>query len=117
MGTCLNARPADTEGRKTSFESVELGEVLKLAGVKFCEALRGKMLELFLVVDTPDGYRALFVFPELDHAFTDRVILFADPPGWQSSVGCGGAVAHHSAQQEAAAAKCDSECSTKGIAF
>jgi len=65
-------------GKEASLESVELGEVLKLAGVKFCEALRGKRLALFLVVDASDGYRTLFVFPELDHTFTDRVILFAD---------------------------------------
>ncbi|MBV9927621.1 MAG: molybdopterin-dependent oxidoreductase [Acidobacteria bacterium] len=68
----------DHDGKETSFEGVELGEVLKLAGVKFGEALRGKSLALFLVVDASDGYRAVFALPELDHAFTDRVILLAD---------------------------------------
>lgn len=68
----------DHGGKEASFEGVELGEVLKLAGVKFGEALRGKSLALFLVVDARDGYRAVFALPELDHAFTDRVILLAD---------------------------------------
>lgn len=68
----------DHGGKEASFEGVELGEVLKLAGVKFGEALRGKSLALFLVVDSRDGYRAVFALPELDHAFTDRVILLTD---------------------------------------
>lgn len=68
----------DHGGKEASFEGVELGEVLKLAGVKFGEDLRGKSLALFLVVDASDGYRAVFALPELDHAFTDRVILLAD---------------------------------------
>jgi DMSO/TMAO reductase YedYZ molybdopterin-dependent catalytic subunit len=68
----------DHDGKDTSFEGVELGEVLKLAGVKFGEGLRGKSLALFLVVDAADGYRAVFALPELDHAFTERVVLLAD---------------------------------------
>lgn len=72
------ASAKDHGGKEASFEGVELGEVLKLAGVKFGEALRGKSLALFLVVDARDGYRAVFALPELDHAFTDRIILLAD---------------------------------------
>jgi len=68
----------DHDGKEASFEGVQLGEVLKLAGVKFGEGLRGKSLALFLVVDASDGYRAVFALPELDAAFTDRVILLAD---------------------------------------
>ncbi|HVF29189.1 MAG TPA: molybdopterin-dependent oxidoreductase, partial [Pyrinomonadaceae bacterium] len=63
---------------EAAFEGLELVEVLKLAGVKFGEELRGKSLALFLVVDAADGYRAVFALPELDPAFTDRVILLAD---------------------------------------
>ncbi len=51
---------------------------MKLAGVKLGEQLRGKELALFLVVGATDGYRAVFALPELDHAFTDRIILLAD---------------------------------------
>ena len=57
---------------------MELVEVLKLAGIKFGEELRGKSLALFLIVDAADGYRAVFALPELDHAYTERVILLAD---------------------------------------
>src|SRR5215470_9832623 len=68
----------DHDGKNTSFEGIELAEVLKLAGVKFGEHLRGKELALFLVVDAADGYRAVFALPELDHAFTDRIVVLAD---------------------------------------
>lgn len=68
----------DHGGKEAAFEGVELVEVLKLAGVKFGEGLRGKSLALFLVVEAADNYRAVFALPELDPAFTDRVMLLAD---------------------------------------
>ena len=73
-----NVQAKDHDGNATAFEGIELGEVLRLAGVKSGEQLRGKELALFLVVDAADGYRAVFALPELDHAFTDRIILLAD---------------------------------------
>lgn len=66
------------DGKQATFEGIELGDVLKLAGVKFGEQLRGKELALFLVVGAADGYRAVFALPELDHAYTDRIIILAD---------------------------------------
>jgi DMSO/TMAO reductase YedYZ molybdopterin-dependent catalytic subunit len=66
------------DGKAASFDGIELGDVLKLAGVKFGEQLRGRDLALFLVVGAADGYRAVFALPELDHAFSDRIILLAD---------------------------------------
>jgi DMSO/TMAO reductase YedYZ molybdopterin-dependent catalytic subunit len=66
------------DGKEASFEGIELGDVLTLAGVKFGEHLRGKDLALFLVVGAADGYHAVFALPELNHAFTDRIIILAD---------------------------------------
>jgi len=66
------------DGKEATFEGIELGDILKLAGVKFGEQLRGKDLALLLVVGASDGYHAVFALPELDHAFTDRVIILAD---------------------------------------
>jgi hypothetical protein len=40
--------------------------------------MRGKSLALFFVADAADHYRAVFALPELDHAFTDRLILLED---------------------------------------
>ena len=73
-----SVRATGHDGKEASFDGVELNEVLKLAGAKFGEQLRGKELALFLIVGASDGYRAVFALPELDHAFTDRVILLAD---------------------------------------
>ena len=66
------------DGKEATFEGIELGDVLKLAGVKFGEQLRGKDLALFLIVGASDVYHAVFALPELDHAFTDCLIILAD---------------------------------------
>ena len=71
-------RAKDHDGKEAEFEGVPLVEVLKAAGVKFGEDLRGPALAAYLVVEASDGYRAVFALPELDPAFTDRVILLAD---------------------------------------
>jgi DMSO/TMAO reductase YedYZ molybdopterin-dependent catalytic subunit len=71
-------RAKDHSGNEAGFSGVPLVEVLKLAGVKFGEWLRGKNLELYLVVEAADGYRAVYALPELDPAYTDKVILLAD---------------------------------------
>lgn len=72
----LHAKAHD--GTDATFAGIELSDILKLAGVKFGEQLRGKDLALFLVVGAADGYHAVFALPELDHAFTDRIIILAD---------------------------------------
>ena len=66
------------DGREVTFEGVALSELLRLAGVASGEQLRGRNLSLYLVAEAKDGYRAVFALPELDPAFTDRVVLLAD---------------------------------------
>jgi DMSO/TMAO reductase YedYZ molybdopterin-dependent catalytic subunit len=73
-----SVRAKDHGGKESEFEGLALVAVLTLAGVKFGEDLRGKNLELYLVVEAADGYRAVFALPELDPAYTDKVILLAD---------------------------------------
>jgi len=70
-------RAKDHSGNEAEFTGVPLVEVLKQAGVNFGEGLRGKNLELYLVVEAADGYRAVFALPELDPAYTDKVVLLA----------------------------------------
>jgi DMSO/TMAO reductase YedYZ molybdopterin-dependent catalytic subunit len=69
---------AKDHGKEGEFEGVPLVEVLKASGVKFGQDLRGPALVGYLVVEAADGYRAVFALPELDPAFTDRIILLAD---------------------------------------
>jgi len=70
-------RAKDHHGAESEFEGVPLVEVLQMAGVKFGEGLRGKNLELYLMVEAADGYRAVYALPELDPAYTDKVVLLA----------------------------------------
>src|SRR5215510_7197538 len=76
--TRRSLRAKDHSGKEAEFEGVPLVEVLKLAGVKFGEGLRGKNLELYLVVEAADGYRVVYALPELDPAYTDKIIILAD---------------------------------------
>jgi len=71
-------RAKDHNGKESVFEGIALVELLKLSGVQFGEALRGKKLQEFLVVEAADGYRAVFALPELDPAFNNRTIILAD---------------------------------------
>lgn len=66
------------DGKQSEFEGVPVVEILQLAGVKFGDGLRGKNLALYLLVEASDGYRAVYALPELDPAFTDKIILLAD---------------------------------------
>jgi DMSO/TMAO reductase YedYZ molybdopterin-dependent catalytic subunit len=68
----------DHDGKEADFEGFSLHDVLKSAGVKLGQDLRGKALETYLVVEAKDKYRAVFALPELDPAFSERVILLAD---------------------------------------
>jgi DMSO/TMAO reductase YedYZ molybdopterin-dependent catalytic subunit len=71
-------RAKDHQGRDAEFTGVPLVEVLKAAGVKFGQDLRGPALAMYLVVEAADGYSAVFALPEMDPAFTDRIPLLAD---------------------------------------
>ncbi len=71
-------RAKDHEGKEADFEGIPLVELLNASGVKFGQDLRGPALASYLVVEAADGYRAAFALPELDPAFSDRVILLAD---------------------------------------
>jgi DMSO/TMAO reductase YedYZ molybdopterin-dependent catalytic subunit len=68
----------DHDGKEADYEGVALVELLKAAGVKLGQELRGKALASYLVVEASDGYRAVFALPELDPGFSERVILLAD---------------------------------------
>jgi len=68
----------DHDGKDVTYEGVELREVLSRAGVKFGEEMRGKSVASYVLVQASDKYEAVFALPELDPAFTDRLILLAD---------------------------------------
>ena len=51
---------------------------LKLGGIEFGETLRGKRLATFLLIEAKDQYTVVFVLPELDPGFTDKIVLLTD---------------------------------------
>src|SRR5215475_3924598 len=71
-------RARDRDGAEVTFAGVALVDLLRLAGVPLGEKLRGSNMALYLLVDAADGYRVVFALPELDPAFTERVVLLAD---------------------------------------
>ncbi len=68
----------DHKGEEATFEGVAVSEILKKAGARVGDRLKGEALGDYLVVEASDGYRAVFALPELDPGFADRVVLLAD---------------------------------------
>jgi len=63
---------------EATFEGVRAGDILKRAGFTFGQHMRGPRMADYLLVRSADGYRAVFALPELDAAFSDRVVILAD---------------------------------------
>jgi hypothetical protein len=68
----------DHDGRESVFEGVALVELLQRAGVPLGKDLRGERMATCIVVGAADGYRVVFALPEIDPAFSDRLIVLAD---------------------------------------
>ena len=68
----------DRDGTDSAYAGVLLRDILVLAGVPLGEQLRGDRLAMYVVVEALDKYLVIFALPELDAAFTDRVVLLAD---------------------------------------
>ena len=68
----------DRDGRVASFEGVALAILLRAADVELGVRLRGARLAEYVLTRAADDYRVVFALPELDPAFTDRVVLLAD---------------------------------------
>jgi hypothetical protein len=64
-------------GTSTTFEGVALKTVLEKAGVPFGETMKGKRLASCLLVEAVDGYRTVIALPEIDPAFTDKLVVLA----------------------------------------
>jgi hypothetical protein len=65
-------------GNPVTFSGVTVESVLRQAGVGFGPQLRGSSLPTFLVVESSDGFRAVFSLPELDTTFSDKIVLPAN---------------------------------------
>ena len=68
----------EERGGSATYAGVPVSAILARENVAQGKDLRGVMLSQVAVVVAADGYRVAFAFPELDPAFTDRVVLLAD---------------------------------------
>jgi DMSO/TMAO reductase YedYZ molybdopterin-dependent catalytic subunit len=73
-----NERVKDHNGTEATFAGVPLVEILRLAGAKLGDQLRGKEMTTYVLVKAADNYQVVFAVAELDPGFTDRVIFLAD---------------------------------------
>ena len=71
-------RAKDHDGKEYKYEGVAIVDILQKAGLKFGDALRGKALATYVLVEATDGYQAVFALPEFDPPTKDRLILLAD---------------------------------------
>jgi hypothetical protein len=78
-GTTLDSFPRTTlKVDDHTYSGVPLAALLNKIGAPLGPQLRGKMMTYYVLVKARDGYQVIFALPELDSAFTDRVILVAD---------------------------------------
>ena len=66
------------KGIAAVYEGVAVSEILRRVDAPFGKAMRRDGMTLYLIVTASDGYKVLFALPEVDPAFTDRVVLIAD---------------------------------------
>jgi len=71
-------RAKDHDGKEYKYDGVAVLEILQKAGLKFGDALRGKALATYVLVEATDGYQAVYALPEFDPPSPDRLILLAD---------------------------------------
>ncbi|MES2810146.1 MAG: molybdopterin-dependent oxidoreductase [Bacteroidota bacterium] len=68
----------DKEGKDHIYTGVTLSDILTKAGATLGDALKGKNLTKYLLVEAADNYQAVFALAELDKAYTDRAIILAN---------------------------------------
>jgi len=60
------------------YEGVSLGDLVRKFNAPADKAIRGANLSLAVIVKAADGYQVIFVLPELDPAFNNKIVLLAD---------------------------------------
>jgi DMSO/TMAO reductase YedYZ molybdopterin-dependent catalytic subunit len=72
-----SANVVDEKGNHALYDGVPVSEILRRIGMPNGDEVRGQRMALYMLVSASDGYEAVFAIAELDHTFTDRVVLLA----------------------------------------
>ena len=83
--------PMMNNGIETTYEGVWVSDILKKAGIRLGEALRGPALATYVLASASDGYQVLFSLGELDPDMTDGRFLLADKANGKPLFGENGA--------------------------
>lgn len=66
------------EGETVTYEGVALAELLRRAGAPTGDALRGKALASYVLLEARDGYQVVLSLGEIDPMFTSQAVVVAD---------------------------------------
>ncbi|OKS86796.1 molybdopterin-dependent oxidoreductase [Mucilaginibacter polytrichastri] len=72
------AKVTANDGREHTYSGVSLYEILTQADAIPNKQLRGKSLTKYVLISAADGYQVVIALPEIDPAFTDKVIILAN---------------------------------------
>ena len=67
-----------SDHKEHSYSGIPLSVIIRESGAVPGNQLRGKYLAKYVLVSGADGYNAVIALPEIDTAFTDKVIILAD---------------------------------------
>ncbi len=74
----LTVKVTANDGREHVYSGVALYDILTQADAIPNKQLRGKSLTKYVLVSAADGYQVVIALPEIDPAFTDKVIILAN---------------------------------------
>ena len=60
------------------YSGIPLADIIRKSGAIPGNLLRGKYLAKYVLIKGADGYQAVIALPEIDTAFTDKIIILAD---------------------------------------
>ncbi|MEP6950951.1 MAG: hypothetical protein ABI863_16815 [Ginsengibacter sp.] len=67
-----------SDHKEHSYSGIPLSVIISESGAIPGNQLRGKYLAKYVLVGGSDGYNAVIALPEIDTAFTGKVIILAD---------------------------------------
>ncbi|NCD72062.1 molybdopterin-dependent oxidoreductase [Mucilaginibacter agri] len=74
----VSVKVTANDGREHEYTGISLYDILTKAEAIPNKQLRGKSLTKYALISAADGYQVVIALPEIDPAFTDKVIILAN---------------------------------------